>query len=204
MSTQPNMTAPMQQHLRLEYPMSLDTFDTYAEAQRAVDFPADKEFPVRDVMIVGTDLKQIERVRGRLTSGKVMLGGLLSGIWIGVFVGLVFTMFDGGEGLVTRMLSTILIGAVFGVVWAWLGYRSTGGQRDFTSISRVVASRYEVFTEHKHVQAARELPRRARPHARRAGAAAAQPGSGPGPSTSGVSRVSPVSRGRSVRRTPRG
>lgn len=157
MSTQPNMTAPMQQHLRLEYPMSLDTFDTYAEAQRAVDFLADKEFPVQDVMIVGTDLKQIERVRGRLTSGKVMLGGLLSGIWIGVFVGLVFTMFDGGEGLVTRMLSTILIGAVFGVVWAWLGYRSTGGQRDFTSISQVVASRYEVFTEHKHVQAAREL-----------------------------------------------
>ncbi|MDN5715791.1 MAG: hypothetical protein L0G89_01010 [Janibacter sp.] len=157
MSTQPHMTAPMQQHMRLEYPMSLDTFDTYAEAQRAVDYLADKEFPVQDVMIVGTDLKQIERVRGRLTSGKVVLGGLLSGIWIGVFVGLVFTMFEGGDGLVTRMLSTVVIGALFGAVWAYLGYRSTGGQRDFTSVSQVVASRYEVFTEHKHVQAAREL-----------------------------------------------
>lgn len=157
MSTQPSMSAPMQQHLRLEYPMSLDTYDTYAEAQRAVDFLADKEFPVQDVMIVGTDLKQIERVRGRLTSGKVVLGGLLSGIWIGVFVGLIFTMFEGGEGLATRMLSTVLIGAVFGAVWAYLGYRSTGGQRDFTSVSQVVASRYEVLTEHKHVQAAREL-----------------------------------------------
>lgn len=157
MSTQPHMNAPMQQHLRLEYPMSLDSFDTYAEAQRAVDYLADNEFPVQDVMIVGTDLKQIERVRGRLTSGKVVLGGLLSGIWIGVFVGLVFTMFEGGEGLAARMVSTIAIGAAFGAVWAWLGYRSTGGQRDFTSISQVVASRYEVFTEHKHVQAAREL-----------------------------------------------
>lgn len=157
MSTQPNMAAPMQQHLRLEYPMSLDTFDTYAEAQRAVDYLADKDFPVQDVMIVGTDLKQIERVRGRLTTGKVVLGGLLSGVWIGVFVGLIFTLFEGGEGLAMRMLSTVLIGAVFGAVWAWLGYRSTGGQRDFTSISQVVASRYEVLTEHKHVQAAREL-----------------------------------------------
>lgn len=157
MSTQPSMAPQMQQHLRLEYPMSLDTYDTYAEAQRAVDFLADKEFPVQDVMIVGTDLKQIERVRGRLTSGKVVLGGLLSGIWIGVFVGLIFTMFEGGDGLATRMLSTVLIGAVFGAVWAYLGYRSTGGQRDFTSVSQVVASRYEVLTEHKHVQAAREL-----------------------------------------------
>ncbi|CAM3880577.1 general stress protein [Janibacter anophelis] len=157
MSSQPHMTAPMQHHLRLEYPMSLDTYDTYAEAQRAVDFLADKDFPVQDVMIVGTDLKQIERVQGRLTSGKVVLGGLLSGVWIGVFVGLVFAMFEGGEGLVPRLLSTVLIGAAFGAVWAWLGYRSTGGQRDFTSVSQVVASRYEVLTEHKHVHAAREL-----------------------------------------------
>lgn len=157
MSTQPHMAARMEDHLGLRYPMPLVTYDTYAEAQRAVDFLADKEFPVQDVMIVGTDLKQIERVRGRLTTGKVLLGGLLSGLWIGVFVGLVFAMFEGGDNLVQRLVSTVLIGAVFGLVWAWLGYRSTGGQRDFTSISQVVASRYEVLTEHKHVQAAREL-----------------------------------------------
>lgn len=157
MSTQPHMAARMEDHLGLQFPMSLVTYDTYAEAQRAVDFLADKEFPVQDVMIVGTDLKQIERVRGRLTTGKVLIGGLLSGVWIGVFVGLVFAMFEGGESIVQRMVSTVLIGAVFGLVWAWLGYRSTGGQRDFTSISQVVASRYEVLTEHKHMQSAREL-----------------------------------------------
>lgn len=157
MSTQPHMAARMENRLGLEYPRSLDTFDSYAEAQKAVDFLADKEFPVEDVMIVGTDLKQVERVSGRLTTRKVLLGGLLSGIWIGVFVGLVFAMFDGGEGLVQRLVSTVLIGAAFGVVWAWLGYRSTGGQRDFTSISQVVASRYEVLTEHRHAQRAREL-----------------------------------------------
>ena len=106
---------------------------------------------------VGTDLKQVERVRGRLTSGKVVLGGLLSGIWIGVFVGLIFAMFEGSEGLLVRLASTMAMGALFGAVWAWLGYRSTGGQRDFTSVSQVVASRYEVLTEHKHAARAREL-----------------------------------------------
>ena len=126
MSTQPGMAAHMQQFLRLEYPRSLATYDSYAEAQRAVDFLADKEFPVQDVMIVGTDLKQVERVRGRLTSGKVVLGGLLSGIWIGVFVGLIFAMFEGSDGLLLRLASTVAMGALFGAVWAWLGYRSTG------------------------------------------------------------------------------
>ncbi|WP_435202905.1 general stress protein [Janibacter sp. GS2] len=157
MSTQPHLAARMENRLGLEYPVSLSTYDTYAEAQRAVDFLADKEFPVEDVMIVGTDLKQVERVSGRLTTRKVLLGGLLSGIWIGVFVGVIFAMFDGGEGLLQRMVSTVLIGAVFGLVWAWLGYRSTGGERDFTSVSQVVASRYEVLTEHRHAQRAREL-----------------------------------------------
>jgi len=151
------MAARMEDYLGLLFPRSLVSYDSYAEAQRAVDFLADKEFPVEDVMIVGTDLKQVERVRGRLTTGKVLLGGLLSGLWIGVFVGLVFAMFEGGDNLVQRLVSTVLIGAVFGLVWAWLGYRSTGGQRDFTSISQVVASRYEVLTEHKHMQTAREL-----------------------------------------------
>ena len=143
--------------LRLAYPMSLGVFDAYEDAQRAVDHLADHEFPVADVMIVGTDLKQVERVRGRLTTGKVVVGGLLSGIWIGVFVGLIFAMFEGSDGLLPRMLSTMAMGAVFGAVWAWLGYRSTGGRRDFTSISQVVASRYEVLCEHKHVQRGREL-----------------------------------------------
>ena len=157
MSTQPQMSAFLENQLGLDYPMSLGTHDSYAEAQRAVDFLADKDFPVQDVMIVGTDLKQVERVRGRLTTGKVVVGGLLSGIWIGVFVGLIFAMFEGSDGLLPRMLSTMAMGAVFGAVWAWLGYRSTGGQRDFTSVTQVVASRYEVLTEHRHAARANEL-----------------------------------------------
>ncbi len=108
-------------------------------------------------MIVGTDLKQIERVTGRLTTGRVLLGGALSGVWIGVFVGLVFAVFEGGEQFLVRMLSAMIIGAFFGLVWGWLGYKATGGQRDFTSVSQVVATRYEVLVEHRHVQQAREL-----------------------------------------------
>jgi heat induced stress protein YflT len=144
--------------LRLEYPQSLAVYDDYAAAQKTVDFLSDNEFPVKNLMIVGTDLKRVERITGRLTTGRVAVGGLLSGLWLGLFVGLIFSLFaDDGESVVAMIASTILIGAVFGTVWALLGYALTRGQRDFSSVTQVVATRYEVLVEHKVAAQAREL-----------------------------------------------
>lgn len=147
-----------QSRLTLEYPMSLGVYDTYDEAQKAVDYLSDNEFPVENVLIVGTDLKQLERVTGRLTLGKVAAGGAVSGAWLGAFVGLIFAMFAQDGFLVARVLMTMFFGAIFGLIWALVGYRFAGGSnRDFMSISQVVATRYEVLTEHKLVERAREL-----------------------------------------------
>ena len=143
--------------LALDYPLSLGVHERYEDAQRAVDFLADHDFPVQNCLIVGTDLKQVERVTGRLSFGKVATGGLLSGVWLGLFVGLIFSLF-GEEGSAWAMiLSTVLFGAVFGLVWALAGYAAARGRRDFTSVSQVVATRYEVLVEHKYVEQARQL-----------------------------------------------
>ena len=142
--------------LKLEYPQSLAVYDDYAAAQKTVDFLADQKFPVEHCMIVGTDLKRIERITGRLTTGRVALGGLLSGIWIGIFVGLIFALFT-EESFVGVLVSCALIGALFGVIWALLGYAMTRGQRDFSSVTQVVATKYEVLVENKHAARAREL-----------------------------------------------
>jgi hypothetical protein len=144
------------QRLQLEYPQSLAVYDTYADAQRTVDFLSDKEFPVENCLIVGTDLKQLERITGRLTWGKLALGGALSGVWLGVFIGLMFALFSSDSSLAV-VLSTALFGMAFGIVWALAGYAATRGQRDFSSVSSVVATKYEVLVEHKHAAAAREL-----------------------------------------------
>jgi len=142
--------------LKLEYPQSLAVYDDYAAAQKAVDFLADNKFPVEQCMIVGTDLKRIERITGRLTTGKVGMGGLLTGMWLGLFVGLIFTLFTEEDVFVT-IISTMLFGALFGVIWALVGYAMTRGQRDFSSVTQVVATRYEVLVEHKVAAQAREL-----------------------------------------------
>ncbi|WP_210503078.1 general stress protein [Nocardioides xinjiangensis] len=142
--------------VKLQFPQSLAVYDDYAAAQRTVDFLADAEFPVDQLMIVGTDLKRIERITGRLTWARIAVGGILSGLWFGVFVGLIFALFTTSD-LWQVLLSTAFMGATFGLVWALIGYAFTRGQRDFSSVTQVVATKYEVLVENKHAARAREL-----------------------------------------------
>src|SRR3954449_12818734 len=106
----PRTLAAMRSGLTLQYPQSLGVYDDYAAAQKAVDFLSDNEFPVENCLIVGTDLKQMERVTGRLTTGRVAAGGLLSGVWLGLFIGLIFSFFGTGSAL-GIILSTVAFGA---------------------------------------------------------------------------------------------
>lgn len=156
MSSPGSRGADRSAQMKLDYPQSLAVYDEYAEAQRAVDFLSDQKFPVEQCMIVGTDLKRIERITGRLTTGRVAAGGMLTGLWLGLFVGLIFALFT-EEGALGLILSTLVIGALFGVIWALVGYGLTRGQRDFSSVTQVIATKYEVLVEHKVAAQAREL-----------------------------------------------
>ena len=101
MSTQPNALSRSRAVLALQYPMSLGRYSTYEEAQKAVDYLSDHEFAVENVLIVGTDLKQLERVTGRLTTPRVIIAGAASGAWLGLLVGLLLGIFvqdAGGYG----------------------------------------------------------------------------------------------------------
>jgi hypothetical protein len=136
--------------------LSVGTYDSYADAQKAVDHLADQKFPVENLAIVGTDLRQVERVTGRLSWGKVALGGLASGAWIGLFVGLLLGLFT-DEGWGQIILFSLLWGAVFMLILALVGYAATGGRRDFTSQSVTIAGHYEIFCQHQYADQARDL-----------------------------------------------
>jgi hypothetical protein len=143
--------------LKLEFPQSLAVYDDYAAAQKTVDYLSDNKFPVEQLMIVGTDLKRVERITGRLTTGRVALGGVLSGLWLGLFVGVILSLFAADDNGLATILWTAVLGAIFGVIWALIGYGLTRGRRDFSSVTSVVATRYEVLVEHKVAAQAREL-----------------------------------------------
>jgi hypothetical protein len=137
--------------------MPVGTFPTYARAQEAVDYLSDNEFPVENVTIVGTGLRLVEQVTGRLTRGRVIQAAALTGALWGLFIGGVMLLFGGNNVSILVPIITALIGAAFGALSGSMAYAATGGKRDFTSRSGVVATSYEVVCQAKVAEDARNL-----------------------------------------------
>jgi len=126
---------------------SIARYETYLEAQRAVDYLSDNAFPVQLVTIVGTGLRMVERVTGRLTYGRVAMAGAGSGLYFGFFFGLLLSLFAGSSN---ALIAGPLFGVAFGVLYGVIAYALTRGRRDFTSTSQIVASEYEVLCQAEH------------------------------------------------------
>lgn len=133
------------------------TYHSYLDAQQAVDHLADKDFPVQAVTIVGTDLRMVERVTGRLTYSRVAMAGLATGAWFGLFVGLLLAIFSPGDDVMLPILPAMAIGAAFGILFSVISYALTGGKRDFTSSSQIVAASYALLCAPEHAHRARAL-----------------------------------------------
>lgn len=155
--TQQNPIAANQSLFKLEYPQSVGVFETYEAAQKAVDHLADNDFPVNNLAIVGTDLRLMERVTGRRTWGTVLGQGVMSGLSTGFIVAIFMMLLFPEQGFMSQLLMALLIGVGIGLVFAVLGYALSRGQRDFTSVTQTVATKYELLCEHKVVGRAREL-----------------------------------------------
>lgn len=159
--TNPMGTPNNRNRLGLPTPPSgwpVGSYPTYAEAQKAVDYLADNHFPVENVTIVGVDLMQVERVLYRLTWGKVIGGGMVSGAWLGLFIGLLLSLFrpEGSSSL--GIIAVGLVGGIiFGLISAAIPYAATRGQRDFASTMQLVAGRYDVLCEPKAAEQARDM-----------------------------------------------
>src|SRR4051794_19219385 len=103
--------------------VQVGSYDGYEQAQAAVDYLSDEKFPVENVTIIGTDLKQVERVTGRLTQGRAIAAGAAGGAWWGLFVGLLLGIFStNGAAWIGSVLTGLVIGLVFGAVFGWVGY----------------------------------------------------------------------------------
>lgn len=133
------------------------SFETYAEAQAAIDTLSKADFPVKELAIVGTDLTSVERITGRLSWGRAAGAGALSGAWFGTFLGLLFFIFAPTGASLGILGSAILIGAGFGMIFSVVSYAANRRRRDFTSVAQVLATRYLIIAEPAHVMRARQV-----------------------------------------------
>jgi hypothetical protein len=131
-------------------------FDDYEAAQRAVDQLSDDGFPVETLDIVGSDLHLVERVTGRLTKPRAAVAGALSGAWMGLFIGILIGLFTTGAWL-GIIAAAVGIGALWGAVFGFAAHAATRGQRDFSSVRALSASRYDLIARDGTADRARSM-----------------------------------------------
>ena len=141
-----NNAAPEAAFLDAEAPgdSTVASFPSYLEAQNAVDHLSDNGFPVRQVRIVGHGLTSVEQVTGRMTKGRAALAGSATGAWIGLLLGLLLGIFTPGLVWLSVLLTSIVLGALWGAGIGFVAHWATKGRRDFTSLHGLAAERYDV------------------------------------------------------------
>jgi hypothetical protein len=139
---------------------SVAGYATHAEAVRAVDWLSDEGFPVQQVAIVGSGLKAVEQVTGRVTVGRAAAQGAMQGAVIGVFFALLFGLFFTGPAFLGLLVYAVVLSALFGAALGAVGHAALGGTQDFGSVSTIQADRYDVMVDHDVAdEAARVLAR---------------------------------------------
>jgi hypothetical protein len=124
-------------------------FKQYDEAVNFVENLIKNDFPSGLIAIVGSDLRSVERVRGKLNYGRVAISGLTTGAWIGLIVGIVFGGASGAGdptqvSSVQSVWSSALIGAGIGMLINVIRFSLAKRKRGFISQSSMVASKYQI------------------------------------------------------------
>jgi hypothetical protein len=136
------------------------SYESYAEAQRAVDYLADERFPVERVSIVAEDLRFVEQVVGRRGYAQAVLGGAGSGALVGAFFGFflgLFSLVDPIGSALILVLYGLIFGAILGAIIGLLSHALTRGQRDFSSVGGIEAGRYNVMADEEVAEEASRL-----------------------------------------------
>ena len=150
MSARGDTTSSVPQHLLGEFP-------TYSAAERIVDKLSDNGFPVERCRIVGTGLRTVEYVTGRLTSRGATAGGAASGAWFGLLFSLLFGLFAHGSAWFAVLLGSTLISTLWMGLFGYLAHRATRGRRDFQSTKGLEAEQYAVYVDATHADDAIRL-----------------------------------------------
>jgi len=104
------------------------SFTSYEEAQAAIDKLSDLQFPVENLDIIGSDLRTVEHITGRLTRGRATTAGAATGAWFGLFFGLLVGLFSTGPtwvGLILGGVSCLVASA-----GGWYALRRAAARSD--------------------------------------------------------------------------
>ena len=164
MTAQPGATAPSPRHPTDPNTSGqrrpIGSYESYSEAERAVDYLSDNGFPIERVAIIGSDVKLVEQVVGRLNYGGAALRGAGSGALTGLLIGWLFGVFNWFTPLLaafTLAVYGLVFGALIGAIFGLVVYALQRGRRDFASVRVMTPTHYEVVADDAVADEARSL-----------------------------------------------
>lgn len=160
MAAQHGAPAPTAPQHESGHRTTVGEYSTYGDAERAVEYLTDHDFPVQRVAIVGTDVRLVEQIVGRVNYGGAALRGAGSGAFTGVLIGWLFGLFNWVAPIVASLTLAaygLVIGAVLGAIFGLVAHALQRGRRDFASVRAMAPSRYQVVADADVADRARAL-----------------------------------------------
>ncbi|WP_282828084.1 general stress protein [Gulosibacter sediminis] len=124
---------------------TVGSYQTYEAAKHAVDvLIANEGFSAQSISIIGSDLRSVERVTGRMSIGRTALNGVMTGVMIGLFMSLMWMIVNPITNLIV-LVGIFLLSIAFGVIWSLIVYAMTPNKREFTSMMQLTAGRFDII-----------------------------------------------------------
>lgn len=139
-----------------EHGEKIADFATYPAAQKAVSQLVEADIPARDIAIVGHGLRSVETVTGRLGYAAAARSGAVNGILLGLLFSAIFVL-GTPNAAIQLFIGVMLVGIALGMLMSIITYSIVRRRRDYTSITQVLADRYEVTVLPRSIHRAREV-----------------------------------------------
>lgn len=149
MSMMGGMTRPF------EVGETVASFKDYDAAQKAVSRLIAAEVPAADIAIVGTALRSVEKVTGRLGYAQAAWSGAVNGVLLGLLFAAMVVIWSPGLPI-SAFAGVLLVGIAFGMLFRLIAYAMLRRRRDFASVMQVSADHYEVTVLPRSVGKARQ------------------------------------------------
>lgn len=115
----------------------------YEAAQKVVSKLIAGEVPAKEISIVGTGVRTVERVTGRLGFGSAARSGAVNGALFGMFFGAILLLTT-PEAPIQIFAAILFIGVAVGMLMSLITFTLVRRRRDFASVTNIVADSYEV------------------------------------------------------------
>lgn len=139
-----------------EVGQAVASFKDYDAAQKAVSKLISSEIPAADIAIVGTALRSVEKVTGRLGYAQAAWSGAVNGVLLGLLFAAMLAIWTPGVPI-SMFAGYLLVGIALGMLFRLIAYSILRRRRDFASVMQVSADHYEVTVLPRSAAKARQV-----------------------------------------------